>query len=486
MRTNDLFFNFLLAFALFTATNRALASPPPELTVHSLANRLVQLTWPATAAGFALEQTDALGAIVSWSVVAQAPVLAGGQLAVTLDTSAGQKFFRLHAPLVTIAQSSPLNGETGVAVTRETIVHFSAPLATNAVVTTDNFFAGFGGRRVLSRVELSSDRKKASLFYLEPLPGSARVVAVFDGAGLTDVNGLALDADGDGVPGGQAIIAFDTLNLTALAGTAVVGKVFASELVPGADTGTNAVNQPLAGVTITVDGMEQTLRDEPGGGHSLSGQVVLPVCGQGVGGGGGRDEQSGGRHGDNLSAADRARNLAAGEHDAGYADFFPAQRRGEQPGAGGREHHGAGELVVQRRWHARRQSGHRAGATGSVAGAAAAGIGIATGHHRADRWRIELRPTRADLFSESAKPHDGQAVAAGHQRLADFVQSQERRLGSRGRHDRERRWKIILHRSWRGHRAARLARATMPKGTDATAAAAAKSMRSKHGIRSLH
>ncbi|MBI3413883.1 MAG: hypothetical protein HY043_00975, partial [Verrucomicrobia bacterium] len=98
------------------------------------------------------------------------------------------------------------------------------------------------------------------MFYLEPLPGSARVVAVFDGTSLTDEAGRAIDADGDGVPGGAEIIAFDTLNLTALAGTAVVGKVFASELVPGADTGTNAVNQPLAGVTITVDGMEQTLR----------------------------------------------------------------------------------------------------------------------------------------------------------------------------------------------------------------------------------
>ena len=34
----------------------------------------------------------------------------------------------------------------------------------------------------------------------------------------------------------------------------------ASELVPGQDTGTNALNKPLGGVTITVDGLEQTLR----------------------------------------------------------------------------------------------------------------------------------------------------------------------------------------------------------------------------------
>src|SRR5262249_61735050 len=51
-----------------------------------------------------------------------------------------------------------------------------------------------------------------------------------------------------------------TLSLTPLANTAVKGTVYASELSPGPDTGTNAVNKPLAAVTITVDGMEQSLR----------------------------------------------------------------------------------------------------------------------------------------------------------------------------------------------------------------------------------
>ena len=50
------------------------------------------------------------------------------------------------------------------------------------------------------------------------------------------------------------------MGLTPLAGTAVIGRVFASELVPGSDTGANAVNRPLEGVTITVDGREQEMR----------------------------------------------------------------------------------------------------------------------------------------------------------------------------------------------------------------------------------
>lgn len=248
----------LLSLSLFAITLPA--APPPTLAIRAAGNGQIQLSWPADASGFALEQTDALSRSAVWQPLASPSSPAGNEFSVTLPTGAGNKFFRLRRQLTTVRASSPLNGEQGVAVTRETIVHFSAPLATNAIITTENFFAGFGGRRVLSRVELSSDRKKASLFYLEPLPGSARVAVVFDGSGVLDDAGVAVDGDGDGVPGGQAIIAFDTLNLTALANTAVVGKVFASELVPGNDTGANAVNQPLAGVTITVDGMEQTLR----------------------------------------------------------------------------------------------------------------------------------------------------------------------------------------------------------------------------------
>ncbi|MBI3415185.1 MAG: Ig-like domain-containing protein [Verrucomicrobia bacterium] len=252
----------LFGLVLFLSVRPSLAQSTgaPALAIRQVKGGQIQLNWPATAAGFVVEQTDALARATVWQPVAILPTVQGNELSLTLPVSAGSHFFRLRQELTRVNASSPVNGETGVAVTRETIIHFSAPLAANAVVTANNFYAGFGGRRILSRVELASDRTKASLFYLEPLPGSARVNVVFDGAGLSDANGQPLDADGDGIAGGVAVIGFETLNLTALAGTAVVGKVFASELMPGTDTGTNAVNKPLAGVTITVDGMEQTLR----------------------------------------------------------------------------------------------------------------------------------------------------------------------------------------------------------------------------------
>src|SRR5262249_5387558 len=121
------------------------------------------------------------------------------------------------------------------------------PLDQNVMITTQDLFAQFGARRLLSRAELSSDRRTLTLFYLENLPASARIVVTLDGTES------GLDADGDGQPGGIFEMSFDTLGITGLQGTAVVGQVFASEKLAG-------TNVPLANVTVTVDGAEETLR----------------------------------------------------------------------------------------------------------------------------------------------------------------------------------------------------------------------------------
>ncbi len=99
-------------------------------------------------------------------------------------------------PLTTLA-SSPSAGETGVAVTRETVLRFSCPLRENAALTPDRFHAVAAGRRALARIELSTDRSTATLFYLENLPASSRVRVTFDGNGVFDCLGRELDADGE-------------------------------------------------------------------------------------------------------------------------------------------------------------------------------------------------------------------------------------------------------------------------------------------------
>jgi len=160
---------------------------------------------------------------------------------------------------LTTISSSPANGEQQVSVTRETIIRFSTPLAEGATIGPNQLYAEFGGRRMLSRVELASDRQTATLFYLEPLPGSARIRVHLDTSNVLDAQGRAVDANGDGTPGGMALIDFDTVSQTLLPNTVVFGRVFASELA-APSAGNVSVNTPLAGVIVTADGLEETVR----------------------------------------------------------------------------------------------------------------------------------------------------------------------------------------------------------------------------------
>jgi RHS repeat-associated protein len=239
----------------------AVLAQSPRLQVDTLPSREVRLSWPASATGFELEETPTLAPGAVWSPVGALPQTEDGELVVRIAPSSTSRFFRLRqtsAALTRIAETSPAHGENGVAVTRETILRFTAPLAADTTVGGEQLYASFGGRRLLSRVQLSADRRTLTLFYLAPLPGAARVRVTLVGTGLKDAQGREVDVDGDGTPGGTAVIDFNTLALAPLADTAVTGRVFASELAPS--PGGQSMSLPLAGVTISVDGMEETLR----------------------------------------------------------------------------------------------------------------------------------------------------------------------------------------------------------------------------------
>ncbi|HSH14618.1 MAG TPA: Ig-like domain-containing protein, partial [Verrucomicrobiae bacterium] len=236
--------NFLI-LALVLGLPITRAAEPPPISINRAPGGQLQLTWPEAAGTVILEASPALGPNADWNPVTAAPVPNGVLQVVTLDPVGEARFLRLRSDSLTgIASASPAPGESGVAVTRETILRFDRPLAAGTVLAVDRFYAEFGGRRMLSRVELSADRQTATLFYLENLPAAARVRVVFDGAGLLDSLGQQLDADNDGIPGGSAAFSFLTASTTALAGTAVIGHVYASE-------SNGSGNVPLANVTIT-------------------------------------------------------------------------------------------------------------------------------------------------------------------------------------------------------------------------------------------
>jgi formylglycine-generating enzyme required for sulfatase activity len=159
-----------------------------------------------------------------------------------------------NLPLAKVREVSPTSGESNVAVTRETILYLTMPLSANATINTTNLYAKFGDRKLLTRAELSSDKRKVTLFYLEPIPASATITVYLDSTGLSDLVNRPIDADGDGVAGGVYTTSFTTLGITALPNTGVVGQVLASE------KDSNGNDIPIAGAIVTVDGMEETLR----------------------------------------------------------------------------------------------------------------------------------------------------------------------------------------------------------------------------------
>lgn len=179
-------------------------------------------------------------------------------VSLTVSTAVGSNTLTLPALITVEAQpdakllaTSPANGEGNVAVTRETILDFNVPLDP-ASVTEAAVFARRGTTTLGVRRNLSANGKRLTLFYTTPLPGSTVVRVTVKGDLLRTIDGRPIDVTRSGVPGGEALIEFSTLSLTPVAGTAVCGRVFASEFGAGAK-GT-PTNMPLAGVEITVDG----------------------------------------------------------------------------------------------------------------------------------------------------------------------------------------------------------------------------------------
>ncbi|MCO6458953.1 MAG: Ig-like domain-containing protein [Pirellulaceae bacterium] len=149
-----------------------------------------------------------------------------------------------------IASLSPGEGESLVNVVRETTVQFSEEIDP-ATVTSDSFHVMALGQRIPGRVVVSSTNRFAKYFYDSPLPGATAVRIVVNGDQILDAFGQPLDADGDGVPGGVRTADFTTLPLTLIPNTAVTGRVLESNAVDGDG---NPVEQPVAGVTIRLEG----------------------------------------------------------------------------------------------------------------------------------------------------------------------------------------------------------------------------------------
>lgn len=165
-------------FVLFTLVVTAGAAESTMLMeVIAVSGGRAELLWPTTASA-ALESSPTLGGAAVWTAAPEAVEDRVGFRVVTVTPSTGARFFRLASrgpDLVRVLETSPRSGESGVAVTRETVFRLSGPLAVEQVVSTTDMSATANGRLILSRVELGSDRKTLTLFYLENLPSGSKV-----------------------------------------------------------------------------------------------------------------------------------------------------------------------------------------------------------------------------------------------------------------------------------------------------------------------
>jgi hypothetical protein len=245
-----------LAFSL-----RAQSPPSPVIEVERLETGGVELRWPSSSVEFGLEFSSSLSPPGSWQSFVGSTTVQGDRVVAAVNLDESTRYYRLRysdsAPL-TILSTSPSHEETGVAVTRKTVFRLSRPLAPDTVLTDEQFVAESGVGMLNIRPQLSKDRRIVTLFYPDGLPSSSRVRVGFSAIDLFDDRGRPIDPDGDGILGGTAQIHFDTLTVASLENTGVMGYVYASESVNG--PGDEPMNQPLQGVTITVDGMEETLR----------------------------------------------------------------------------------------------------------------------------------------------------------------------------------------------------------------------------------
>ncbi len=146
-----------------------------------------------------------------------------------------------------IAEISPANGEEFVSLTRETIVRFTGRVDPDTV-NADSFYLIANGERLPGTIRVSSTERFATFFYANPLPASTEVRVVVEGDRIIGRDGVALDADGDGNPGGTGTADFRTLPLTRIPGTSLFGFVYDSF-----NKNPDGSNIPIVGATIRVD-----------------------------------------------------------------------------------------------------------------------------------------------------------------------------------------------------------------------------------------
>lgn len=199
-----------------------------------------------------------------------------------------------------VERFTPLNGARDVGSTYHPQVFFSRavnPTSLNA----NNFYAtGPNGAKLAANIVPAGDGSFAWLFFTQPMPSASQITVHVNGATiLAAADGAQLDANDDGVAGGELTFSFSTVSLTPLLGTSLSGKVVEAgpDLKPmtfddirvGPDqvlhTPDDVFLTPLAGVKVFIVGLESqfVLTDAQGNfsfASAPAGNVKLAIDGR--------------------------------------------------------------------------------------------------------------------------------------------------------------------------------------------------------------
>jgi hypothetical protein len=148
-----------------------------------------------------------------------------------------------------ITEISPVNGTEFVALTRPVVVRFSEAIDP-ATITNNSLEVRALGAAVAGRWVVSSTEAFAIFYPEQPWNPSTEVEIEVKGDLIVGRDGHALDANGDGTPGGRLTTSFRTVSNTPIEGTQVFGYVYDSF-----NQATDGANLPVVGATIRVDGL---------------------------------------------------------------------------------------------------------------------------------------------------------------------------------------------------------------------------------------
>ncbi len=166
-----------------------------------------------------------------------------------VEETAALEFTVIGAPV----SISPRSGSEMVSLTREVMVNFGKKVDPTTV--NENTFTIIAqGEAVPGKIVVSSTQKFATFFPDSPLPASTSVRVTLDGNQVMGLDGVALDADGDGNPGGILTADFSTLSITLIQGTELWGYVYDSF-----NRDENGENVPIIGATVRVDALPEAV-----------------------------------------------------------------------------------------------------------------------------------------------------------------------------------------------------------------------------------